>query len=68
MQLLESQIPPQCPKCGGPWMPKERDHWGEFIQCLPCSLTVDIIVGLPLTEEELVSPGRGPSRRASGQL
>lgn len=57
MQLREEQIPSRCPKCHGPWV-RERDRWGEYVQCLPCGLTVDIIVGTALTERELQQPNR----------
>lgn len=42
MSLVVSQIPENCPRCGGRMIP-EDDRYGEFGTCIQCGFVYELI-------------------------
>jgi len=55
-QSTEEALPVKCPKCRGAWI-REKDAYGDFVTCLSCGGTIDIIIDIPI---ELHRRGRKP--------
>ncbi len=63
---MRQQVGKQCSRCGGSMMP-ERDSHGEYLACLQCGHSVDMLHGSevkPASREELgyARPRRSTSR------